>query len=218
MAMKPDLQGLEITKGELKRLTGIALRNISAPFWRRVLWLSLWYFSVNYLAIAAFSLLLMALQLALPGSSHLILSLALGISMAVYHRWSWLQKNVSPTLRNLIDDVKQFNSVFKAIRINDQLEEAGNTSLAIKDRDRVLQALWLTREDLVRALKTERILRENEELIATTPALFDNNISALSAMQVGDRATEHGRILNEALEIAMSTQEEMKRLQQSEED
>lgn len=211
--MKPDLQGLEITKGELRRLIGFAPRHLLTPFWVRVGWLSLWYFTLDYVTIAFLRLALLAFTpLTLTGGLHLWISIILGVGTAVYQRWHWLQ-TIAPTLRNLIDDVSQFNAMVRAIYINDQLEEAGNSSVAIRDRDRVLEALWLTREDLTRALKTERILRDNKDFIATNPVFFDNNISALTSLQVSDKASEHGRILNEALQIAISTQEEMKRLQ-----
>lgn len=212
--MKTDLQGLEITKGELRRLIGFAPHHLFAPFWIRVFWLSLWYFTVDYFAIAGLRLLLLSLTpLTLTWEAHFIVSAVLGIATAIFHRWSWLQECASPSLRNLLGDVRQFNAVIKAIVINDQLEAAGNTSVAIKDRLQVLQALRLTREDLVRALKTERILRENKDFIATNAMLFDNNIAALTSLQVSDVASEHGRILNEALQIAVSTKEEMRRLQ-----
>lgn len=212
--MKPDLQGLEITKGELRRLIGFAPRHVSAPFWSRVGWLSLWYFSVDYIAIAILRLILFAFSpLSLTWEAHLLISLIMGVGTAIYQRWHWLNDVITPSLRNLLSDVKQFNIVIRAILINDQLEEAGNSSVAIHDRDSVIEALRLTREDLIRALKTERILRENKEFIASNTFLFDNNVSALTSLQVSDKASEHGRILNEALQIALSTREEMQRLQ-----
>ncbi|MDX2231695.1 MAG: hypothetical protein NW220_18820 [Leptolyngbyaceae cyanobacterium bins.349] len=212
--MKPDLQGLELTQGELRRLIGFAPRHLAAPFWARVGWLSVWYSSLNYGAIALLRLGLFYLSpLTLTGEAHFWISLLMGIGTAIYHRWHWQTHTVTLPLRHLLADAKQFNLVVKAIHINDQLEEAGNSSVAIKDREQVLEALWLTREDLVRALKTERILRENKEFITRNACLFDNNISALAALQVSDQASEHGRLLNEALQIAMNTQEEMRRLQ-----
>ena len=212
--MKSDLQGLEITKGELRRLIGFAPHHIFAPFWSRVFWLSLWYFVLNYVAIAGIRLFLLTFStLTLTWTAHLIVSIVVGLGAGVVHRWGWLRESVTPSLRNLLADVRQLNAVIKAITINDQLEAAGNSSVAIKDRLKVLEALRLTREDLVRALKTERILRENQDFIANHALLFDNNISALTALQVADVASEHGRILNEALAIAVSTKEEMQRLQ-----
>jgi len=94
-----------------------------------------------------------------------------------------------------------------------QLEEAGNLSVKLKDRERIIEALKLTREDLCRALRTERILRENKKFIDHNPALFENNLIALTTLQVDDQASEQGRLLDEALQIALSTQEELRRFQ-----
>jgi len=83
----------------------------------------------------------------------------------------------------------------------------------IKERERVIEALKLTKADLVRALKTEKILRENKSFILSNTELFVNNLATLTAMQVTEQATEHGRLLNEALQIALDVQHEMKKLQ-----
>jgi len=62
-------------------------------------------------------------------------------------------------------------------------------------------------------LRTERILRENKNFILSNTELFNNNLATLTAMQVTEQATEHGRLLNEALQIALDVQYEMKTLQ-----
>jgi hypothetical protein len=36
---------------------------------------------------------------------------------------------------------------------------------------------------------------------------------ALNALQINDKASEHGRLLNEALQIVVDVQEEMRKLQ-----
>jgi hypothetical protein len=103
--------------------------------------------------------------------------------------------------------------VIKAIDINDQIEDVGNLGVGIQERETVLAGLKLTRDDLVRAIKTERILRENKSFIITNADLFTNNLATLASMQVNEEATEHGRLLNEALQISLDVQHEMKRLQ-----
>ncbi|MEO1185222.1 MAG: hypothetical protein AAFX46_11195, partial [Cyanobacteria bacterium J06636_27] len=95
----------------------------------------------------------------------------------------------------------------------DKIEAAGNVNVGIKERRRVIEALQYTKADLVRALKTERILRENKKFIVNNSELLANNLAMLTQMQVTEQASEHGRLLNEALEIAMDVQQEMKRLQ-----
>ncbi|MBC1269406.1 hypothetical protein GNF07_20310, partial [Trichormus variabilis FSR] len=124
-----------------------------------------------------------------------------------------LRKNMTNSLEILLNDVDRYNAVIKAIDINDQIEDAGNTGVSIKEREKVIDALKLTRADLIRALRTERILRENKNFILGNTELFTNNLATLTAMQVTEQATEHGRLLNEALQIALDVQYEMKSLQ-----
>jgi hypothetical protein len=116
-------------------------------------------------------------------------------------------------LVRLFEDVTRYNSVIKAIEINDQIEAVGNPGVSLKNREQVIHALRLTREDIIRALKTERILRENESFIKLNSQLFESNLTALTALQVSDQASEHGRLLNEALQIVVDVQEEMRKLQ-----
>ena len=124
-----------------------------------------------------------------------------------------VEENLTHSLNTLLHEVDRFNAVVRAIDINDKIEAAGNTEVGIKERRRVLEALKYTKADLVRALKTERILRENKKFIVNNSELLANNLATLTQMQVTEQASEHGRLLNEALEIAMDVQQEMKRLQ-----
>jgi hypothetical protein len=90
----------------------------------------------------------------------------------------------------------------------------GNSEVKIIERQQVITALRHTRENLIRALKTERIFRENNQVISRNPEIFANNLTALEAMQMSDQATERGRLLNEALQIALNAQAEMRKLKQ----
>lgn len=85
--------------------------------------------------------------------------------------------------------------------------------VGLSDRERVIQALGVMKADIVRVLKTERILRENKNFIAKHPQLFTTNLMDLTALQVSDRASEYGRVLDQALQIAVGVQEEMIKLQ-----
>jgi hypothetical protein len=129
----------------------------------------------------------------------------LGIST---FRWVQLK-----SVRRLVKEVDRYNAVIKAVDINDRLEEAGNPGVGLSDREKVIQALSVMKADLERALKTERILRENKKFIATHPQLFTTNLTALTALQLSDKASEYGRVLDQALQIAVGVQEEMRKLQ-----
>lgn len=221
-SVQPDLLGLEITKGELRRLSGIDPDDV---FRRSILHSpeKRWSFFLNEILIGlALTPIIVGVIYTfivhpIIGSSipvAIILLILVPILVAV-GRWFWRKRSRSGLLVSLLEDVDQYHAVIKAIDLNDQLEEAGTPGTSLSDREKVIQGLQLTREDLVRALKIERILRENKALIATKPDLFANNLTALQAMQFSsNQANEYGRLLNDALQIAVGVQEEIRKLQQ----
>lgn len=210
--VQPDLQGLELTKGEIRHLSAIGVDAIfNPPTLRKFVWEIIKTFGVIGL-LASSSLLL---GYFFPRDLLLIVSVhTAAAGWLLFHDIKKIVRSQkSQNFIKLLDDVKQYNSVIKAIDINDQIEAAGNPGVRIQDREKVIEALKLTREDLCRALKTERILRENEHFIQINPQLFANNLTALTALQVSDLASDRGRLLNEALKIAVGVQAEMRQLQ-----
>jgi hypothetical protein len=210
--MRPDIQGLEITKGELKRLSGVAPDRTYRPP-------GLGKFMAEGLKTLAIMILLviscLLLMLIFPRDYLLLIIGHLAIIMILIIddiSKIWLSRNKH--LVNLFDDVDRYNAIIKAIEINDRIEAAGNSKVSINNRLQVIEALKLIRDDLVRALKTERILRENQKFVASNSEMFTTNFRALTALQIGDRASEQGRLLNEALQLAVGVQEEMRRLQE----
>ncbi|MBD1216744.1 hypothetical protein RI030_11030 [Aphanizomenon flos-aquae NRERC-008] len=225
--MRDDLQGLDISHDQLKNATNlpvnnklIIITNIIQQFIRKslkkaqqtekptVIFAGLTIFVCTYLFLVKIPFWISIIfVLWVCGTTQTLL----------YLLWKgknkFLNRNMTNSLRILLNDVERYNSVIKAIDINDQIEDVGNLGVGIQEREKVLEALELTRNDLIRALKTERILRENKHFIITNSNLFTNNLATLASMQVSEEATEHGRILNEALQISLDVQEEMKRLQ-----
>ena len=84
----------------------------------------------------------------------------------------------------LLDEVEKYHQVVQAIDIHDQLTNSGNSQSSISDREQVISALQLIREDLLRALKSERILRDNKKLLANNQDLVVNNLANLQTLQV----------------------------------
>jgi hypothetical protein len=238
-AVRDDLRGLEISHQELEKLTNLPVHNelfiitnylnylrkrliakIKGSEGATVIFIGCSTFVFSYLVFDVI-IKIFASWITIPSWILLILvSVWSGglIQTILYFLWrsksKLLKKNMTNSLQNLLNDVERYNAVIKAIYINDQIEEAGNPEVGITHRERVIQALNLTKLDLVRALKTERILRENKNFILSNADLFASNLAALTAIQVTEQATEHGRLLNEALQIALDVQYEMRRLQE----
>lgn len=225
--MRDDLQGLDISHDQLQDATNLPVHNkliiitdVIQQFGIRLLEKA----QKTEIATVVFA------GLAISVCTYLLVKLSSWLSLIIFVLWTggsiqillyllwkgkskFLKQNMTNSLRILLNDVERYNSVIKAIDINDQIEDVGNLGVSIQAREKVLLALELTRNDLIRALKTERILRENKSFIITNSDLFTNNLAALASMQVTEEATEHGRLLNEALQISLDVQQEMKNLQ-----
>ena len=236
-SVQPDLQGLEISPGELRYLSGVDSTEVFRPSILhnpKQRWSFLFQEFLLSLALTPIIVGLLHVFVILPligASLPATLVTLVGVPIAIVAtRWFWLQGNSPTALCCLLDEVDRYNAVIKAIHINDQLEAAGTreTSLSDRvseaeplgsallpkaDRQKVIQALTLTKEDLVRALRAERVLRENQSFLVGNPELLATNLRTLQTLQVNDRASEYGRLLNEALEIAVGVQEEMTKLQ-----
>lgn len=236
--MRDDLQGLEISQNELQNLTNlpvneelliitntiikfgkIYIQKIKSSEGATVIFIGFSTFIFSYIL---FDLILKVFVswITIPSWIFLIILgfWVGGLTQTIlYLTWKsrskFVKQNMNNSLQILLNDVNRYNAVIKAIDINDQIEEAGNPEVVIKERESVIEALKLTKADLVRALRTERILRENKNFILSNTELFVNNLATLTAMQVHEQATEHGRLLNEALQIALDVQYEMKKLQ-----
>ena len=225
--MRDDLQGLDISHDQLQDATNLPVHNkliiitdVIQQFGIRLLKKA----QKTEIATVVFA------GLAISVCTYLLVKLSSWLSLIIFVLWTggsiqillyllwkgkskFLKQNMTNSLRILLNDVERYNSVIKAIDINDQIEDVGNLGVSIQAREKVLLALELTRNDLIRALKTERILRENKSFIITNADLFTNNLATLASMQVTEEATEHGRLLNEALQISLDVQREMKNLQ-----
>jgi hypothetical protein len=232
--IQADLDELRIPEKELEDLSGIALSDgLTADFYRPAALRDgkkLLAFLFHELLIFCVTLVV-SLPVALLVNKHeadsvsdaalflRVLQITLGLSLAITVAWNvyqWLKAKPLATLAGLLDEVEKYHEVIQALDIIDRLTAAGNLQANLINRQDAIEALKITRESLVCALKTERILRENQKFIGRRYELFANiesNLAALMALDVSDRASEYGRLLNEALEIGMSVHKEVRKLQ-----
>lgn len=237
--MRNDLQGLEISDRELQQLTNLPVNyelvrviniwrklgkkfidNVQGSEAATTIFMGVSSVVIVYFLFSGFLAIFMHWLKIPTWLLFLLLIVVANGAAQLFLHWNWQQQQklfvekITPTLKILLSDVERYNNAIRAIHINDELEAAGNHDVRIRERDRVISALELTRVDLVRALKTERIMRENKKFIVNNVELFADNLATLSALQVKEKASEHGKLLNEALEIALDVQLEMRRLQE----
>lgn len=213
--MGRDLEGLAITKKDLKRLTGVSVDEMKLSVkYKYVIILSV----IVLLNFIVFGLMLAFQINPIIFGGWVLIVICLLTQISSYG----LRRNIlkvlffkkpSKHIVNILKEVERYNAIVKAIDIKDRLEEAGNPGIGLSNRKQVIEALKITRSDLVRGLKTERILRENKSFIERNTEMFANNLVALTALQIRDQASEHGQIIDEALQIAVSVQREMRKLE-----
>lgn len=231
--MQPDLADLQLSQKELEHLTGL---DISETFMGRAYRPSLFRYPKRLLSFLLSEVLTLGLILVFCLPASLVIARSLGnlsgdaestmqflvttlsVSLGLFGLWNgymWLQGKNLKTLAHLLDEVDKHNEIIEAVHILDELSSINPSTLELIDRPEVLQALSATRESLVCALMTEKILRKHKRLIARRQDLFDRietNLATLQTLQVNHDANEYSQLLNEALQIAMSVRQEVDRL------
>jgi hypothetical protein len=228
--MQSDLESLKITAGELEHITGL---DISETFMGRVYRPTVFRKPRQLLSLAVTELLTFGLILVfcLPfslilarsfGNSNLatativsFLQIAFVVSVVLFLLWNacmTLQGKKLKILAHLLDEVDKHNEIIDAVDVIDQLGAVKNSAVALIDRPAVIEALTVTRESIVCALMTEKILRKHQRLIARRYELFsqiETNLATLQAVQMSQQATEYAQLLNEALAIGRSVHQEL---------
>ncbi|MBF2049286.1 MAG: hypothetical protein IGS54_18315 [Elainella sp. C42_A2020_010] len=134
-----------------------------------------------------------------------------GLLFAGWNVYMWWQGKKLRTLAHLLDQVDKHNQIIEAVRIMDELR-AVRPTMQLLDRTEVLEALAATRETLINALLTEKILRKHQSFIARRQELFatiETNLATLQTLQIDAQASEYGQLLNQALQIGLSLRHEI---------
>ncbi len=139
---------------------------------------------------------------------------SLVMTKSAKRKWKKWANYLQPTpLGTLIDEVYNYNKIvekfIKNVQVIDQLKEVGNP-VEVKDRDKVIKAFRNIKSDLERAIKTEKILRENPDF---KPEEFSIDLTFLRAVRFEEKAQTYAEFVNDAIDIGLRVQEEMKNLQ-----
>ncbi|MBD2360544.1 hypothetical protein H6G36_04960 [Anabaena minutissima FACHB-250] len=223
--MRADLQEIIITSKQLYTLIGfehdkafgVPRYSILIDFKKRFI------FFIPMIAILGVFIVFFAANLLSPLANYIIVylhidnnnltfSLYIIIISTIYFIVTWIILSKAAfkkiTLSKLLEEVYKHNGLIENLNVLDQLEAAGNP-INLNNRHNVIKALNLTRKDLIRALETERILRDNPKFNSQE---FYLDLNALEALKVSEKASEYGRILDEAIQIEVNVQKEMRKL------
>jgi hypothetical protein len=224
--MNQDFGTLPITPRELEKITG---KDISDGFIGGVLG---GVYRPSALRQISGRLVLVAIELVVAGLLF-VFSLPIGLSLLrrsnaggirvliisavmtivgviVWNIYMRMQLRRLKRLMILLDEVDHFNEIIATLMVLGQMGED-----TIANQQSLLTALELTRENLVTALVTERLLRENQRLFdrqATFLSHLETNLVTLKTLEMNQQAQGYRRVLHEALTINLTVQREMEQV------
>ncbi|MEL6381058.1 MAG: hypothetical protein AAFQ89_01015 [Cyanobacteria bacterium J06626_18] len=224
--MNSDLESLRITKAQLEKLTGLDIGSVfmggvvrpsTFRSVRRVLSLIVTEGSVlGVVFIICLGLgLVIARSLSSFNNVTVLLLIGLGITVVSAIAWNayqWRRYRTLRSLAHLLDEVDRHNDIVQALQVMDELGTVPAARQGLPNREEVLKALETTRDSLISALMTERILRRHRPLIERRQELFSNietNLTTLHTLHVNNQASEYQQFLEEALEIGLAVQREI---------
>ncbi len=112
----------------------------------------------------------------------------------------------------LLDEIDNYNrvvhSIISHISVTDKLREIGHP-IKIKDVKPITDVFKDIRDDLIRALKTEKVFRDNPDVKLEDFAI---DFMPYRALEFDEQARECEVLVNQALEIGGRVQTKMKRL------
>ncbi|EAW36559.1 hypothetical protein [Lyngbya sp. PCC 8106] len=211
--MRSELQGLEITKGEFKHLSGLGMNQVYRP----ATWQKFAKEGFKTLIISILILISYGILAAVFEQHHPLLILThviIGVGVLLDDLYKIFISVRNPDLLHIFDQIDRYNAIVQSLILHEDLEKAGNLDVKIYQREQVLAALNFLRADLVRALKTEKIIRRNKQFIANNQDLIETDLSTIITAFNFDETTEPGRLLNESLQLATEVHQKLKQLQQ----
>ena len=226
--MKSDLEALRITRPQLEQLTGLDIGNVfmggiirPSVFRSTNRFLSLLVTEFSVLGVMFIICLGLGLVIARSWAGLSDIAVLLGVVVGItltgaiaWHAYQWTRCKTLTPLAHLLDEVDRHNDIVAAVQVMDELETVQSRSLSLPNRAEVITALQMTRDSLVSALMTERILRRHRKLIQRRQELFstiETNLSTLQTLYVNNQASEYQQFLQEALAIGLAVQAEMKK-------
>ncbi|MGD1942928.1 MAG: hypothetical protein ACFB0G_16630 [Leptolyngbyaceae cyanobacterium] len=226
--MKSDLEDLIISQDQLEQLTElevgkIFMGGVVRPSALRSLGQLLSFLMTEFSILAVVFIVCLGVGLVIVRSwasfNNLLglIAVVIGVTITVAIAWNgyqWQRYKVLKTLSHLLDEVDRHNDIVHTIRVMDELRlaQSPGSDPGIPNRAEIIAALEATRDSLISALMTERILRCHQAVLQHGRDLMgsiETNLAALQALHVSNQSTEYQQFLQEALEIGLAVQQEM---------
>jgi hypothetical protein len=149
----------------------------------------------------------------LPVASSLGLTAFLFLMINLY---VYLNSKPLIYLLNLLNELDNYERIITIFYRMDGLITDGYMEQDTENRHQMVQALKITKDSFIHALKAERLVREYHQVQLPNDLFhqLDRNLSDLIDFDVQGQDGHYGRLINETLEIGISVHRELRKLQQ----
>lgn len=187
-------------------------------FWFSIIWAILLGIFVIPIAIGGFYLVRLLGLFAGISVINIVrwsasVCLLTGIPMSIW--FSWDEEKKQDTLRSLLpltQEVEKFNRLVRATDVKAQLAQASGKVISPEEQAQTIATLSQLRSELENALKVERVLRENQDVVMAQVDAFEGATLGQHMQLVTDQALEYGQVLDEALKLGDRVRNELKTL------
>jgi hypothetical protein len=118
-------------------------------------------------------------------------------------------------LRKLFIECENYNKIIKSIDVKDQIANVLDKNQDDEARKEILSVLDKIHSNLVKALKIDKVLRENEDIITTTRESLEITFAELQYADITQNASQYLECVDEVLALGMSLNQEFKMLHNS---
>jgi len=196
------------------------VQNAKSSIQAKYRWKHLYPKLLMYTVITALFMILSRFTIGIPIGTFLssVLVIFFGVAgvknlMAIKRAVSDYIDSLRPTpIGTLLDEVENYNivvsKIISHIRVTDKLRDIGHP-IKIKDIKPILDIFKDIRSDLIRALKTERVFRDNPDVKLDD---FSIDFMPYRALEFDEQAKECEVLVNQALEIGGRVQSKMRNI------
>jgi hypothetical protein len=109
-------------------------------------------------------------------------------------------------LSRLRESIERYNALVRALDVRDRLSRARGSGEPVGD-EAVLRAIRTTRENLVRAVRVQRVLRDGRDVVLDADALRIGELVPVEALRIEQTAEAYSELAGETLAIAAEVQQ-----------
>lgn len=150
--------------------------------------------------------------LAIPlGIFLLLLSLIIVITLLIFIisflicivQAIWFQLTRYRSIKGILAETKNYNQLIVDFYQKDKSMDTNLKTEKLQDKQRIVEALYLTRLDLIRALQVEKKIWEQKKKSQYQPenTMFVNSLDALESLRLREENSEYKAFLDKALQL-----------------